>query len=436
MSPLPDYVVAAGIQSLYIEQRQQDIVSEFSPILIQLEVDIHTLVKQPELYFDNGIDRPQMYRICAWYGRFNTVRLKLNTMSDIHQEVLSLNRQMLNWPHPQLSKFGRWMGLKNVSAKREVAHIQLLDRLLSHKFKPSTLPSIRGPRKSSSRYLVIDYDLLVEEDFLGSIHRNRTLRMAAASPVHLRMAEKLNGYIDKESMEIIIQNMVNAPLKDEIYIDVMTMEPIGRKKAKTYMLISEEYLVVSQSKVSFDGILKQIGERISRHGRSARAMFDLISSNLEDRTGYVNLDTKRIVKSPVRGKKIDVSYRIMTGDQNRMDYYLKILGKYKTITPRPASPKITPSTKTKTKKRKAIPSAVRYQVWRAAFDGSMDGKCFSCHCGITFENWDCGHIKAQAEGGADVASNLRPLCRQCNVSMGTKNMLDWMKKYQMPGAQF
>ena len=433
MDSLPDYVIAAGIQSLYIEKRLQDIATEFSPFLIELKVDIHTLVNQSELYFSNGIDRPQMYRVCSWYGKFNSVRLRLKTMTDIHQEVLNLNHQLLNWPQPQLSKFGKWMGLKSVSTRREVAHIQLLSRLLSDRFEPASLPAIRSSRKNNNRYLVIDYDLLVYEDFLGPIHRNNILKMAAFSSVHLRMAEKLNGYLDSGSMEIVVQNMVNAPLKDESYVDIMTMGLVSRKKAKTYLAISEEYLIVSQSKTSFDKILLQIGERISRHGRSGKAMIDLISSNLNDKTGYVNLDTKRVVKSPVRGKKLDANYRIMTSDQGKMDYYLKILKKYTAITPRPASPKITRSTKPR--KRKAIPSAVRCQVWRAAFDGSMDGRCFSCHCKITFENWDCGHIRAQADGGEDVASNLRPLCRQCNVSMGTQNMLEWMKTYDMPGSR-
>jgi 5-methylcytosine-specific restriction endonuclease McrA len=41
----------------------------------------------------------------------------------------------------------------------------------------------------------------------------------------------------------------------------------------------------------------------------------------------------------------------------------------------------------------------------------------------------CGHIIAEANGGQTNIDNLRPICAQCNLSMGKMNMNVFMKKY-------
>ncbi len=48
---------------------------------------------------------------------------------------------------------------------------------------------------------------------------------------------------------------------------------------------------------------------------------------------------------------------------------------------------------------------------------------------ITQLNFSCGHILAEANGGALHVSNLRPICVSCNSSMGTKNMNEFIKEY-------
>ena len=53
---------------------------------------------------------------------------------------------------------------------------------------------------------------------------------------------------------------------------------------------------------------------------------------------------------------------------------------------------------------------------------------------ITRGNFDCGHIEAEKTGGMTNVQNLRPICRLCNSSMSTKNMLTFMtfSGFQIP----
>jgi|LakMenE18May11ns_1017448.scaffolds.fasta_scaffold9865253_2 hypothetical protein len=83
----------------------------------------------------------------------------------------------------------------------------------------------------------------------------------------------------------------------------------------------------------------------------------------------------------------------------------------------------------KTKKKKAIPATIKRLVWNTNI-GEMIGKskCLCCNStDITQMSFNCGHIVAEANGGDTIVSNLKPICQNCNSSMGTKNMEEFMK---------
>jgi len=59
--------------------------------------------------------------------------------------------------------------------------------------------------------------------------------------------------------------------------------------------------------------------------------------------------------------------------------------------------------------------------------------CYCCKLEpITYGNFECGHNVAHANGGSDELSNLRPICRLCNSSMGTKNLEDFKQQQGFP----
>lgn len=81
--------------------------------------------------------------------------------------------------------------------------------------------------------------------------------------------------------------------------------------------------------------------------------------------------------------------------------------------------------------RKAIPAAVKRLVWNK-YVGEHIGKtkCLCCRVtDISQLSFNCGHVVAEASGGQTVISNLRPICQNCNSSMSTANMMDFIKMY-------
>ncbi len=60
----------------------------------------------------------------------------------------------------------------------------------------------------------------------------------------------------------------------------------------------------------------------------------------------------------------------------------------------------------------------------------MNGLCQCCKVNtITFTNFDCGHILSERLGGSNTLDNLKPICRLCNNSMGTRNMNEFIEEY-------
>ena len=82
-------------------------------------------------------------------------------------------------------------------------------------------------------------------------------------------------------------------------------------------------------------------------------------------------------------------------------------------------------------RKEKIPSTVRNSVW-VVYIGKekRKGLCFCCGAeDISFANFHCGHVQSEKCGGKVTIDNLRPVCAQCNSSMGVANMLEFMEKF-------
>ena len=79
-------------------------------------------------------------------------------------------------------------------------------------------------------------------------------------------------------------------------------------------------------------------------------------------------------------------------------------------------------------KKKTIPSTVKKLVWNTNIGEEIGKtKCLCCRStDITQLSFNCGHIIAEVNGGNTIVSNLKPICQNCNSSMGTKNMNEFM----------
>jgi 5-methylcytosine-specific restriction endonuclease McrA len=81
--------------------------------------------------------------------------------------------------------------------------------------------------------------------------------------------------------------------------------------------------------------------------------------------------------------------------------------------------------------KKSIPKSVKKMVWDK-YIGAEKGKakCYCCkHQTIRQIEFHCGHVIAEANGGHTTVVNMRPICAQCNLSMGKMNMNDFMKNF-------
>ena len=67
--------------------------------------------------------------------------------------------------------------------------------------------------------------------------------------------------------------------------------------------------------------------------------------------------------------------------------------------------------RTKKKRKKTIPAAIKMAVWNKYIgEDKGTGRCFvGCGSSISIGNHDCGHIVAEALGGKIDIDNLRPI---------------------------
>jgi len=82
-------------------------------------------------------------------------------------------------------------------------------------------------------------------------------------------------------------------------------------------------------------------------------------------------------------------------------------------------------------KKKSIPKSLKKQVWDTWIGSNIGAtKCLCCkHEEIRQIEFHCGHIISEVRGGQTNVNNLRPICAQCNLSMGSMNMNEFKKKF-------
>jgi 5-methylcytosine-specific restriction endonuclease McrA len=83
--------------------------------------------------------------------------------------------------------------------------------------------------------------------------------------------------------------------------------------------------------------------------------------------------------------------------------------------------------------KKNIPKALKRMVWDKYIGENVGkAKCLCCkHQDIRQIEFHCGHVIAEVNKGKTNIANLRPICAQCNLSMGSINMDLFIKKYMV-----
>lgn len=79
--------------------------------------------------------------------------------------------------------------------------------------------------------------------------------------------------------------------------------------------------------------------------------------------------------------------------------------------------------------RKNISASLRMAVWNDNMcPDKMEGLCYvGCGTKISYQQYECGHIISVASNGPNELANLKPICSKCNKSMGSTNMIEFIK---------
>jgi len=96
-----------------------------------------------------------------------------------------------------------------------------------------------------------------------------------------------------------------------------------------------------------------------------------------------------------------------------------------------AIPKPSKVKKEKPKKKQTIPHSIKTLVWNVHIGEKVaEAKCLCCRVtSISIRHFHCGHYISEKNGGDLSVSNLRPICANCNLSMGAMNMDEFIKKF-------
>ena len=96
-------------------------------------------------------------------------------------------------------------------------------------------------------------------------------------------------------------------------------------------------------------------------------------------------------------------------------------------------------------KKQHIPTSLKKQIWKKQFGKCTEGTCYVCNTKIgiprrigkntSLPSAEYGHIKAEKEGGKVTSTNLKLICKKCNVTMGTHN-LEQFKENIVPYMDF
>ncbi len=70
-------------------------------------------------------------------------------------------------------------------------------------------------------------------------------------------------------------------------------------------------------------------------------------------------------------------------------------------------------------------------VWSRDVGNSKSGKCYVCRRVITDDNFECGHVISVSNNGSNHVSNLRAVCLPCNRAMGTQNLEEFKKDFDL-----
>ena len=78
-----------------------------------------------------------------------------------------------------------------------------------------------------------------------------------------------------------------------------------------------------------------------------------------------------------------------------------------------------------------VMNPIRLRTWLNVNGLARRSRCYCCsktELDMVSSEWHVGHVKSACSGGLSEISNLRPICSDCNLDMGTEDMYEYMER--------
>ena len=188
--------------------------------------------------------------------------------------------------------------------------------------------------------------------------------------------------------------------------DCVLGHPILLDIRRLYM--SNVFPIVSDGRAEYELCYLRF---LGLNSRYDQILYDLLE-NTRSGSAYLDLDALALIEQPGTHRYKHPKYRICGSNQKLYDAVSIVISKFRTL------------------KRSSIPKARRDELWIKYFGTSYNGRCLICDKEFKIvDNWEAGHVVPSSKGGSDNLDNLRPICRDCNRSMGCMNMITWAEHH-------
>jgi hypothetical protein len=258
-------------------------------------------------------------------------------------------------------------------------------------------------------------------------------------------------YINKEELKILkerskVQTIIKKMERYKYDSKIVQLESNIKKIYENIrsLYFSTELNNVNEICNNIESILKEVSDEDTITCTTILEIYELKLNGIieefdKDIQEFLNkkieLYNKKIKEQPYL--KIDINeYKIMIGIYNTLSnmQFLKDNEKVNVVSNHlmeimELSDFVKEQEKTIPQKRKQIPKKVREDLWKTYFGKTFIGKCYVCEQEIEINNFEAGHVQAAARGGLDDISNLKPVCRGCNIAMGFMNMEEYKETY-------
>jgi len=284
--------------------------------------------------------------------------------------------------------------------------IEDLCKILQSKLEDLTTDNLREKCKA---YNITNYTKLKKKELIQSLldeYTNVWNSIKDEKVEELKNICKMNnikGYTGLNKKSLVILIMDHHLTKEDMSIVSDIVEDNKEKKQ------IEEIFIPNINISKTDIILKQKQFDMSSATNSLSAL-EKQKKEIERQQQEIELSLKLEIE---KQKKEQEMIEKQKKEQERLEYELLL------------------QQSEQKKKKQAIPKNVKTIVWNNYIGPHINShRCLCCKkVLIDNTNFEVGHVISEKDGGTHEINNLRPICGACNHSMGTMNMIEFVKKY-------